>query len=304
MILMLCTIPIFSSALSLRAAALLFVTVSTLASLLLFQPSYVAAFSGCTAEPAPVVNGEFEAQVAQLVNVERAKNNLPPLKLLSSLTAAARYHAMDMAVDNYFNHSSMDSAGGELKVVCGTFDRISLWYKGWNGAAENIAAGFNSPQQVMDGWMSSAGHRANILNPDYVEFGVGYYSGSGQFPAYWVQDFGVRGDVTPMIIAGEAATTTSRDLDVYVHGSWSQIRLRNDNGDWTDWMPFANSFSWTIADGRGQHFVAAELRSGGTIRSSCDMITLDVPAVAAGIVNAPKKLYMPDIQSGPPPACE
>jgi uncharacterized protein YkwD len=301
---MLCTIPMFSAALSHRAAALLFVTVSTLASLLLFQPSYVAAFSGCTAEPAPVVNGEFEAQVAQLVNVERAKNNLPPLKLLSSLTAAARYHAMDMAVDNYFNHSSMDSAGGELKVVCGTFDRISLWYKGWNGAAENIAAGFSSPQQVMDGWMSSAGHRANILNPDYTEFGVGYYSGSGQFPAYWVQDFGVRSDVTPMIMAGEAATTTTRDLDVYVHGSWSQIRLRNDNGDWTDWQPFTNSFSWTIADGRGQHSVAAELRSGGTIRSSCDMITLDVPAVAAGMVNAPKKLYMPAIQSGPPPACE
>jgi uncharacterized protein YkwD len=110
MILMLCTIPIFSSALSLRAAALLFVTVSTLASLLLFQPSYVAAFSGCTAEPAPVVNGEFEAQVAQLVNVERAKNNLPPLKLLSSLTAAARYHAMDMAVDNSAANSRLYAA--------------------------------------------------------------------------------------------------------------------------------------------------------------------------------------------------
>ena len=67
-----------------------------------------------------------------------------------------------------------------------------------------------------------------------------------------------------MILAGEAATTTTRDLDVYVHGTWSQMRLRNDNGDWSDWQPFANSFTWTIADGRGEHYVAAELRSGGT----------------------------------------
>lgn len=59
------------------------------------------------------------------------------------------------------------------------------------------------------------------------------------------------------------------------------MRLRNDNGDWSDWQPFANSFTWTIADGRGQHYVAAELRSEGTTRSSCDMIRSDVPAVAA-----------------------
>jgi len=304
MILMLRNIPCFSSAAARKVAVFSLVTFSMLESLLLFRPSYVAAFAGCTMEPAPVINADFEAQVAQLVNAERAKQNLPPLKLLSSLTAAARHHAMDMAVDNYFSHDSMDSAGGQLNFACGTFDRVSLWYKGWSGAGENIAAGFNSPQQVMDAWMKSDGHRSNILNPGFTEFGVGYYSGSGQFPSYWVQDFGVRSDVTPMILAGEAATTTTRDLNVYVHGSWNQIRLRNDNGDWSDWQPFANSFTWTIADGRGQHYVAAELRSGATTRSSCDMITLDVPAVAAGMVSAPKKLYLPAVQSGPPTACE
>lgn len=304
MILMLRNIPFIAAAPVRKVAVLALVTAGMLAGLLLFQPGYVAAFAGCTVESAPAVNADFEAQVAQLVNAERAKQNLPPLKVLSALTAAARHHAMDMAVDNYFSHDSMDSAGGQLTLACGTFDRISLWYKGWSNAGENIAAGFNSPQQVMDGWMKSDGHRANILNPNYTELGVGYYSGSGQFPAYWVQDFGARSNVTPMILAGEAATTTTRDLNVYVHGSWSQMRLRNDNGDWSDWQPFANSFTWTIADGRGEHYVAAELRSGGTTRSSCDAITLDIPAVAAGMVNAPKKLYLPAVQSGPPPACE
>jgi uncharacterized protein YkwD len=304
MILMLRNIPLFVSAPVRKVAMFALVTASILAGLLLFQPSNVAAFTGCTVEQAPVVNADFEAQVVQLVNAERAKQSLPPLKVLSSLTAAARHHAMDMAVDNYFGHDSMDSAGGQLTFACGTFDRISLWYKGWNRAAENIAAGFNSPQQVMDAWMKSDGHRDNILNPDYTEFGVGYYSGSGQFPAYWVQDFGARNGVTPLILAGEAATTTTRDLNVYVHGSWSQMRLRNDNGDWSEWQPFDNSFTWTIGDGRGEHYVAAELRSGGTTRSSCDAITLDVPAVAAGMVSAPKKLYLPAVQSGPPPVCE
>jgi uncharacterized protein YkwD len=285
-------------------AAIIIVTVGALTGLLFLRPSYVGAFSGCSADPATVVNGEFEAQVAQLVNQERAKNNLPPLKLVSPLTASARHHAMDMAVDNYFDHNSMDPVGGKLTVVCGTFDRVSLWYKGWSGAAENIAAGFNSPQQVMEAWMNSEGHRVNILNPGYTEFGVGYYSGAGQFPAYWVQDFGVRSDVTPMILAGEAATTTTRDIAVYVHGTWNQMRLRNDNGSWSDWKPFANSFAWTINDGRGEHYVAAELRNGGALRTSCDMITLDVPAVSAGMVDAPKKLYMPAIQSGAPAVCE
>lgn len=301
---MLRNIPNALSAIPRRVAAAVFVTAGVLVVSLFLYPGYAAAFTGCSAEPAPAVNAEFEAQVVQLVNQERANHNLPPLKLLSSLTAAARHHAMDMAVDNYFNHNSMDPAGSDYTVACGTFDRISLWYKGWSGAAENIAAGFNSPQQVMDAWIASDGHRANILNPGYTEFGVGYFSGAGQFPAYWVQDFGVRDGVTPMVLAGEAATTTTRDIDVYVHGAWSQIRLRNNNGSWSDWAPFANNFTWTIDGGRGEQYVAAELRSGSTTRTSCDTITLDVPAVSAGMVDAPSKLYMPAIQSGPPTICE
>jgi uncharacterized protein YkwD len=304
MIHMLRSIPHFLTKAAARAVAFVVVFAILLGGLLFLQPRAAGAFSGCTAEPAPVVNAEYEAEVARLVNAERAKAGLPPLKLVSALTAAARYHAKDMGMDDYFNHESMDRVGGELKRACGTFDRVSLWYKAWNGAAENIAAGLNTPQQVMDGWMNSPGHRANILNPDYTEFGVGYYSGSGTFPSYWVQDFGVRGGVTPMILAGEASTTATRDIAVYVHGAWTQMRLRNDNGEWTEWKPFTNSFTWTINDGRGAHYVAAELRSGGTVRTSCDMITLDVPAVSAGMVDATKKLYLPAIQSGPPVVCE
>jgi hypothetical protein len=116
--------------------------------------------------------------------------------------------------------------------------------------------------------------------------------------------------VTPIVLAGESAVTTSRDLDVYVHGKWGQMRLRNDNGGWSDWMPFANSFTWTIAGGSGQHVVSAELRSGGTTRSTCDTITLDTAATAADALaplepdKVTSKVYLPAIKNGLPINCE
>lgn len=236
------------------------------AGLVLWGANVAAAFTGCSAENAPVVNAEFEKRVAQLVNEVRAENGLPPLKLVTSLSVAARYHATDLGRDDYFEHDTNDRSGSSLQKVCGTFDRIRLWYNGWSVAAENIAAGYNTPEAVLAGWMDSDGHRGNILNPNFTEFGVGYFSGVGKFPSYWVQDFGTRNDVTPMILAGESAVTTSRKLDVYVHGKWGEMRLRNDGGGWSDWMPFANSFTWTINNGSGEHVVSAELRSGGTTR--------------------------------------
>jgi uncharacterized protein YkwD len=293
----------------LRFVSFTLVALLVSAGLVLGGAEMAAAFSGCSAENAPVVNAEFEKQVAQLVNEVRADNGLPPLKLVASLSAAARYHATDLGRDDYFQHDSHDRSGDSLQRVCGTFDRIRLWYNDWSAAAENIAAGYNTPEAVLAGWMDSDGHRGNILNPNFTEFGVGYFTGAGKFPSYWVQDFGTRSDVTPMILAGESAVTTNRQLGVYVHGKWGEMRLRNDNGGWSDWMPFANSFTWTINDGSGQHVVSAELRSGGTTRSTCDTITL--ASATAADAQAPlepdkvtSKVYLPAIQNGPPINCE
>lgn len=274
------------------------------AGILLWGVQTAAAFTGCSAETAPIVNVEFERRVAELVNQERAAKGLPPLKLINALSAAARYHAADMGSDDYFQHDSQDRSGGTLQRVCGTFDRISLWYSDWSAAAENIAAGYNSPEAAVAAWMNSEGHRGNILSPNYTEFGVGYYSGAGKFGAYWVQDFGARDASSPLILAGESAATARRELSVYVHGQWSEMRLRNDNGAWSDWMPFANSFTWTIGDGRGEHAVSAELRRGGVTRAACDTIALDVAATLAAPVNAPNKLFLPAIQSDAPAACQ
>ena len=262
------------------------------------------AFTGCSVKDAPLINADFEARVAELVNAERASRGLPPLKLVASLSAAARYHAADMGSDDYFEHDSYDRAGGSLKRVCGAFDRVSLWYDGWRALAENIGGGYTSPEAVVAGWMDSAGHRNNILSTSYQELGVGYFAGAGELDSYWVQDFGARFDAAPLVLASEAISTTSRDLDVYIYGDWQEMRLRNDGGAWSSWRPFAHSFTWTIGDGAGRHVVAAELRdAGGATVSTCDAILLDTVVQSAPAAGS-FKLFLPTIQGGSSVACE
>jgi uncharacterized protein YkwD len=147
-------------------------------------------YSGCGGMTVSPFNEEFELRVIDLVNQERAKHGLQTLKRSEKLTDAARYHAADMGQDNYFDHATMDRINGGLKVICDPFQRIATYYLGANG--ENAAAGFHSPEAVMEGWMNSDGHRSNILNPSTRAIGVGYYEGSGDYYSYWVQDFGTK----------------------------------------------------------------------------------------------------------------
>jgi uncharacterized protein YkwD len=139
------------------------------------------SFKGCAtgAENVSADNASFEKEVMKLTNQERAKEGKSALEWSAGLARAARYHAADMVTDNYFEHDSYDKVNGQLVKVCGTFDRIG---KFGNGYAENIAGG-SSPEQVVQMWMNSPGHRRNILSGN-SKIGVGYYKGT------WVQVFG------------------------------------------------------------------------------------------------------------------
>ena len=148
------------------------------------------------AGPAPAaLNAAFEQEVVELVNAERRAAGLPPLKLVEPLTGAARWFARDMAVAGYFppDHDTYDTAQGRLVRVCSWSTRVSAFYGGWTALAENIAAGAESPREVVAGWMRSPGHRAKILGRGHSETGVGYWNGGPQ-GSYWVQDFGQRDD--------------------------------------------------------------------------------------------------------------
>jgi len=102
---------------------------------------------------------------------------------------------------------------------------VSAYYTGPSG--ENIAAGQPDPASAMAGWMGSPDHKANILSSAW-EIGVGYSSGSGDYVRYWVQDFGKRSGVYPLVINREAASATSTGVSLYIYGNFKQMRLKTN----------------------------------------------------------------------------
>lgn len=118
--------------------------------------------------------------VLKLVNEERAKQNLKPLTLSSKLTDIATMKSKDMADKGYFDHTS--------PTYGSPFQMLQDFGVHYTAAGENIAAGQQTPEEVMNAWMNSSGHRANIMNANYTELGVGYYTG-GQYGVYWTQLF-------------------------------------------------------------------------------------------------------------------
>jgi uncharacterized YkwD family protein len=123
---------------------------------------------------------QFEAQVVKLVNDERAKQGLSPLKANLKLSDVARLKSEDMRDKNYFAHNS--------PTYGLPFDMMKKFGISYSTAGENLAAGQATPEQVVAGWMNSPGHRANILNSSFTEIGVGYAQG-GSYRHYWTQMF-------------------------------------------------------------------------------------------------------------------
>lgn len=120
---------------------------------------------------------DYEQEVIRLVNEIRQKNGLKALSYDWELSRVARFKSQDMKDNRYFAHNS---------PVYGTpFQMIRNFGISFRSAGENIARGYSTPQAVVNGWMNSSGHRANILNAGYTHIGVGYVSGGN----YWTQMF-------------------------------------------------------------------------------------------------------------------
>ena len=119
----------------------------------------------------------YEHEVVRLVNEIRVKNGLKTLTEDWELSRVARYKSQDMKDNNYFSHTS--------PVYGSPFEMMKSFGISYRHAAENIAKGQSTPQAVVNSWMNSSGHRANILNSSYTKIGVGYVK-SGH---YWTQMF-------------------------------------------------------------------------------------------------------------------
>lgn len=119
----------------------------------------------------------FEKQVVDLVNNIRAQNGLSKLTENWELSRCARYKSQDMQNKGYFSHTS--------PTYGSPFDMMAAFGIQYRTAGENIAKGYASAQAVVNGWMNSPGHKANILNASFTQIGVGYVSGGN----IWTQMF-------------------------------------------------------------------------------------------------------------------
>ena len=119
----------------------------------------------------------FEQKVLELTNAERAKQGLSPLTIDLELSKVARIKSQDMKNQNYFSHNS--------PTYGSPFDMMSQFGIAYSAAAENIAQGQTTPEEVVQAWMNSQGHRENIMNANYTHIGIGYVA-EGH---YWTQMF-------------------------------------------------------------------------------------------------------------------
>ena len=202
---------------------------------LMVSAHFCASFSfAAVAQFALAAEPSVEEQVVTLVNEQRLNNGrLPPLKHGALLATAAEKHSSNMANRDFLAHCDPDT--GTLP-----WDRMTDVGYVWSRAGENIAAGYTTASAVVDGWMNSSGHRANILSTDFREIGIGYVYQSGDggnvrqdangdcvadtqsggpYYRYWTQDFGTRGFLHPVVINREAFETQDRQVDLYLYGS-------------------------------------------------------------------------------------
>ena len=152
----------------------------TLAAAVLIAMTFSAAvFGGCASEAR-----RFEREVFDLTNEIRAEHGLQPLIWNDSLARAARDHARDMRDNDMRGHVGSDGSTVRERV-----ERAGITNAG--GWSENMAYGQRTPRAVVDAWMNSEGHRANILRAESTHLGVGFVEGveGSQWVTYWAQKF-------------------------------------------------------------------------------------------------------------------
>ena len=132
----------------------------------------------------PLAPGDLSrtaTEVVDLTNRERARAGLRPLAVDPALTAAAQAYSADMAARAFYSHTSPEGSQ--------PWDRAAAAGSRMRAIGENIACGQRSPAEVVEGWMNSPGHRANILKRDFTHIGIGF-AGGGPAGTYWTQLFG------------------------------------------------------------------------------------------------------------------
>ncbi len=224
-------------------------------------------------------------RVVELVNQERAKAGLLPLKWNDTLAAAASVYAQDMAVRGFFAHNSPEGTTPVQRARQAGYEPY-----GWGElyVGENLARGFSNPEGAMQGWMASEGHRNNVLRPEYRELGVGVFTAPSGIKLF-VQEFGSRPKVLPLFINGDASTTVSSEVNLSLCtemvSSWGSVgeitgMMVSNSPDFAGaaWEPYRSSKTWTLPSTAGTRNVYVRLRdrSGIVLEASDEILLLGV----------------------------
>lgn len=144
------------------------------------------ALLGAIAQPAEAATlDSYESDLVSQVNQFRAGKGLTTLRVSDTLTVAAKWMSTDMATRDYFSHTSLDGRSPTKRMADAGYPAYSTW------TGEDLAAGYTSAAEVLQGWINSPAHYAVLTNPAYRAIGVGRSYGSGStYGWYWTADFG------------------------------------------------------------------------------------------------------------------
>ena len=149
-----------------------------------------------------------ESDLLSQVNRFRASRGLSTLVISDPLTLAAKWMATDMSVNDYFAHTSLDGRSPTQRMADAGYPAFTTW------SGEDLAAGYTSAAQVLQGWIDSPAHLAVLTNPAYRAIGIGRsYSSASQYGWYWDADFGG--------IADAASTSVVAPFDQGFHAAYA-----------------------------------------------------------------------------------
>jgi len=169
-----------------------------------------------------------EQDLVARINVFRAARGLSTLAVSDKLTAAAKWMSVDMGSRNYFAHTSLDGRSPTQRMADAGYPAFGTW------TGEDLAAGYTSTADVLNGWINSPTHFAVLVNPKYQAIGVGRtYVGGSTYGWYWTADFGGILDVTRAAPVSRASTpAVTRTLSSNVP---AKIALPPDSGYHARW---------------------------------------------------------------------
>ncbi|MEK6206214.1 MAG: CAP domain-containing protein [Chloroflexota bacterium] len=172
-----------------------------------------------------------EQDLVARINVFRAARGLSTLAVSDKLTAAAKWMSVDMGSRNYFAHTSLDGRSPTQRMADAGYPAFGTW------TGEDLAAGYTSTAEVLNGWINSPTHYAVLVNPKYQAIGVGRsYTTGSTYGWYWAADFGGVVDVARAAPVSRAAVTpTTRVASPVARFVYPPIALPPDSGYHASW---------------------------------------------------------------------